>query len=114
MNDLRSLQKANCPFLVQFLGAMYEEGAVKVALEYMDMGSLKSLLKLATKKDGDKIQQKKPVIPEAVMSKIYQQLLVGLSYLNVCLKQMHRDIKPDNILVNKKGYVKLTDFGISK
>ena len=51
---------------------MYEEGAVKVALEYMDMGSLKSLLKLAIKKDGDKIQQKKPVIPEAVMSKIYQ------------------------------------------
>jgi serum/glucocorticoid-regulated kinase 2 len=27
---------------------------------------------------------------------------------------MYRDIKPDNILFNRKGFVKATDFGISK
>lgn len=47
INDLRALADNECPFLVQFLGAMFDEGSVKVALELMDMGSLKDLIKLA-------------------------------------------------------------------
>lgn len=47
INDLRSLCESECPFLVKFYGAMFDEGTVKVALELMDLGSLKDLIKLA-------------------------------------------------------------------
>lgn len=47
VNDLRSLSQHKCPFLIQFHGAMFDEGSVKVALELMDIGSLKDVVKLA-------------------------------------------------------------------
>lgn len=47
VNDLRSLCKNECPFLVKFYGALFNEGTVKVALELMDMGSIKDIIKMA-------------------------------------------------------------------
>ena len=37
----------------------------------------------------------------------------GLVYLHHERHVIHRDIKPSNLLVNHKGEVKITDFGVS-
>lgn len=37
----------------------------------------------------------------------------ALQYLHQELKVIHRDVKPSNILINRKGEVKMCDFGIS-
>ena len=119
MNDIRLLlqiktkseleYQSYCPFIVKMYGAFYDEGSVKVVLELMDCGSLLDCLnRMKTAK------LEAPFFEEPVLAKITQQILNGLMFLHIVSHQMHRDIKPANILINSKGEVKLTDFGIGK
>ncbi|KAK1316475.1 Serine/threonine-protein kinase AtPK2/AtPK19 [Acorus calamus] len=39
--------------------------------------------------------------------------VLALEYLH-SLNVVHRDLKPDNLLINHDGHIKLTDFGLSK
>ncbi|XP_011016552.1 PREDICTED: mitogen-activated protein kinase kinase 2-like, partial [Populus euphratica] len=41
------------------------------------------------------------------------QVLKGLLYLHREKHIIHRDLKPSNLLVNHRGEVKITDFGVS-
>jgi len=52
-------------------------------------------------------------MPENVLAATAYQALWGLAYLHHD-RRLHRDVKPQNILCNSRGEVKLTDFGISK
>lgn len=83
-----------------FYGAFLRESAMVLALEYMDGGSLENVIhQLGT-------------IPERVLGSIAYQILYALAYLKTN-KRVHRDIKPPNILLNSRGNVKLSDFGIA-
>lgn len=41
------------------------------------------------------------------------QVLKGLWYLHHEKHIIHRDLKPSNLLINHRGEVKITDFGVS-
>ena len=97
----------SCNFIVNLYGAYFDQGSIKVILELMDEGSLEGIIKTFRNR---RIQ---PRISEGILSKIALQILCGLSFLH-CHKHLHRDIKPGNILLNSRGEVKISDFGISK
>lgn len=99
--ELRTLHESHCPAIVSFYGAYYREGAVQIALEYMD-ASLMDILKATD-----------AAIPERVLLAMTVPLLEGLVYLHKQRRVIHRDIKPSNVLVDKDGNVKIADFGVS-
>lgn len=71
-----------------------------IVMEYVDGMDLKEF-----------IQENHP-IPYKKIIDIMSQILSAISYAHAN-GVIHRDIKPHNILINKEGTVKITDFGIA-
>ncbi|KAJ1471038.1 kinase-like domain-containing protein [Baffinella frigidus] len=71
-------------------------------MEFMDAGSLLDVLRLGDHR-----------IPINVLKGVAKQVLDALVYLHSVKRVIHRDVKPGNILMNRKGEVKLADFGVT-
>lgn len=97
--ELDILHRCISPFIVDFYGAFFQEGAVYVCLEFMNGGSIDKLY-------GDGI-------PENILRKIAYATTMGLKFLKDDHNIIHRDVKPTNILMNTKGAIKICDFGVS-
>ncbi|CEM34871.1 unnamed protein product [Vitrella brassicaformis CCMP3155] len=107
LGDLKGMVQAKgCQFLVEFIGAYIERASsVHLVMEFMDRGSIFDLIRHCKKRNIS--------IPSQVLAAIIHQVLVGLQFLHQ-KAIIHRDIKPQNILANSKGFIKVSDFGIAK
>ncbi|MBI3722886.1 serine/threonine protein kinase, partial [bacterium] len=77
-----------------------EEGGVPfVVLEYLPGGSLKDLLK------------RKGALPPRRAASLGAQIARGLEAIHQ-MGLVHRDVKPENVLLDEEGHAKLSDFGL--
>jgi mitogen-activated protein kinase kinase kinase len=81
--------------------SQYEAEHLNIFLEYVPGGSVAHMLSTYGALD------------EVLVKQFVKQVLKGLSYLHE-RDIIHRDIKGGNVLVDNKGGVKITDFGVSR
>ena len=89
---------------------MGDKDVICLVLEYVENGTLESYYKKHL--ENNKKNSLFVPIDENFIIKIFKQMLNALVYLG-SKSIMHRDIKPDNILLDKNYNVKISDFGIS-
>ncbi|VDO01867.1 unnamed protein product [Rodentolepis nana] len=93
------------PSIVQFLGIAEDpnDNSVIIMLEFMANGSLKHYL--------TKLGKSKFTYDDLI--KMADRLAQGMVYLE-SLDIVHMELRADNILVNKEGVVKISDFGLAQ
>lgn len=93
------LTKSTNKWIIDLYCSFQDEESLYLVMEYMPGGDLMNML---IKKDIFSIEEARFYIAEVVMAVEYAHSL-GF---------VHRDIKPDNILLDKDGHIKITDFGL--
>ena len=95
-----SVSNLSHPNIVEVYDVGEEEGNYYIVMEYIGGKTLKQLL------------QKRGALTLTEVLDIMSQLTDGLSHAHDAYI-IHRDIKPQNIMIEDNGLIKITDFGIA-
>ncbi|CEP20168.1 hypothetical protein [Parasitella parasitica] len=100
ISERRLLEQISCSLIVNMRYAFQDDDNLFMILDLMLGGDLRFHL--------DRLG----VMPEEYVKFFAAEVAVGLHYLH-SLNIVHRDVKPDNILLDEQGHAHLTDFNIA-
>lgn len=98
--EAKSVSDLSHPNIVEVYDVGEEEGQHYIVMEYIDGKTLKQLV------------QKRGALTVAEVIDIMAQITDGLKSAHAAYI-IHRDIKPQNIMIQDNGMIKITDFGIA-
>src|SRR3954466_15772995 len=99
--EARAVAQLSHPHIVTVIDAGEEEGRPYIVFEYVQGETLKELIKREGPLDVD----------EAVAYAIEIARALGYAHSR---NIVHRDVKPQNVLIDDEGSAKITDFGIAR
>jgi eukaryotic-like serine/threonine-protein kinase len=102
IREARLIASLNHPNIVHVYDAGRSENQLFFAMEYISGPTVTQLLK----------QKGKLPVPQSV--EIAAQVAAALEYAHVEARMVHRDVKPENMMLDRWGKVKVVDFGLAR
>jgi len=101
ISERNILSKVNHPFIMKLFFAFQTEDKLYLVLEFVNGGELYFHLQLDGNFGTDR-------------TRFYSaEIVLALEYLHKS-GIIYRDLKPENVLIDGDGHIKITDFGLSK
>ncbi|KAK1797716.1 hypothetical protein P4O66_008083, partial [Electrophorus voltai] len=100
-NEKEVLMEVNHPFIVKLFWTWHDERCLFMLMEYVPGGELFTCLRSRGKFAND----------TALF--FSTEIVCALEYLH-SKDIVYRDLKPENVLLDREGHIKLTDFGFAK
>eukprot|EP01125_Pyxidicula_operculata_P003243 TRINITY_DN1374_c0_g1_i1.p1 TRINITY_DN1374_c0_g1~~TRINITY_DN1374_c0_g1_i1.p1 ORF type:complete len:439 (+),score=99.47 TRINITY_DN1374_c0_g1_i1:75-1391(+) len=100
-NEKRVLTQGRSPFLVRMHYSFQTDECLFLVMEYCPGGDLREFLKALEALDEEE-------------AKLYFAEMIMAVHTLHQMGFIHRDLKPDNFLIDARGHLKLADFGLSK
>ena len=94
---------AKHPNIVKYYGSFIAGSSLFILMEYMSAGSCYEIMR--------SLPQKR-IVDESAIATILKEALETIAYLH-SNRQIHRDIKTGNLLMDSDGHVKVGDFGVA-
>lgn len=101
IREISLLKELQHPNIVKLCDVIHTERKLTLVFEFLDQ-DLKKLLDMC---DGG--------LDLATTKSFLYQLLRGVAYCHQH-RVLHRDLKPQNLLINREGALKLADFGLAR
>ncbi|XP_070508307.1 serine/threonine-protein kinase Nek5-like [Chironomus tepperi] len=104
-NELEILKNLDHPRIIKFIEFFPSKNDYNFVMEYAENGTLRTLI--------FRYQERKWKMTGSDLVEIFMDIAYGLKFLH-SKNIIHRDVKPENILMTSDYRIKLADFGVSK
>jgi len=113
IREISLLKELEHPNVVKLYDIIHSDAKLYLVFEFLDLDLKRYMDSVKPKVDDPEEQQAHAGLEPILVKSYLWQLISGIEF---CHKRriLHRDLKPQNLLIDQQGMLKLGDFGLAR